>query len=266
MNTRKEIKYIISVAVIFLIIATFADLQISHALVNPDSVFGKIFETIGEMPAALIASFGAMGLLVMQENRWKRIGLGVMSAILSIVAAYFPLHYLDIPRYWSIILAVIFLGVEYKIALVCKGKNVEKFKEAAKIGLEMFLISTIIYQSMKFGWGRERYRHMAAAGSFEGFSLWLIPQRIASGNEFMSFPSGHSANAAMMIWITLIPNFIDSCKSKETLLKMSAFAWMLLVMFSRIVVGAHFLSDVTVGASVSLVVFYWLSNPKRYKK
>lgn len=263
MNTRKEIKIIIPVAVILLIIATFADLQISHALVNQKSVFGKIFETIGEMPAAFIASFGAMGMMVMQENKGKKIGLGVISVILAMVSACFPVHYLKLPIYVSLIPGVLFVIVEYKLTLNCKEKNPEKFLEAAKTAVFMFLMATVICQLMKLGWGRERYRHMAASGSFEGFSRWFLPQRIASGNEFMSFPSGHSTNAAMMIWITMLPTFAKSWKNRETLLKVFAFAWMLLVMLSRIVVGAHFLSDVTMGASISLFVFYWLTRPKK---
>lgn len=258
-------KWIVLAAAVLLGIAAFADLEISHALVHRDSIFGKIFETVGEIPAAVIASFCAMALLLLEESGWKKWFLGAISVILAVVGGYFPVHYLKLPIWTSVLFAVIFLAAEYRVALKCKDKNTEKFREAAKIGLKLFFISTVIYQLMKLGWGRERYRHMASGGSFEGFSRWFIPRRLASGNEFMSFPSGHSANAAMMIWIVLISKFSDVWKDRETVLKIAAFAWMLLVMLSRIIVGAHFLSDVTMGAFVSLAVFYRLCENSRDK-
>lgn len=260
MKRHREIPYIVTIAALLLAAASFWDLQISHAAVNRNSLYGRIFEAVGEVPASIIASFCAMGLMFMEKHQGKRFLLGMVSVVLAVTAAFFPVHYTGLPLGLSIVLGAVFLVIEYKLAKRCVNGHPEEFLAAAKTGLLMFLIGTAICQLMKFGWGRERYRHMAAAGSFEGFSKWFIPQRIASGNEFMSFPSSHSMEAAMTIWITLLPGFVDSLKQKELLLKIGAFAWMLLVMISRIVMGAHFLSDVTVGASIALAVFYALDR------
>lgn len=56
--------------------------------------------------------------------------------------------------------------------------------------------------------------------------------------------------------ITLLPKFIPALGKKENILKVIACIWIGCVMVSRIIMGAHFLSDVTMGMTISLVLFY----------
>lgn len=76
----------------------------------------------------------------------------------------------------------------------------------------------------------------------------------------MSFPSGHSANAAIMIWITLIPTFVASLKDKKKWFVGFAALWTIIVPISRVIVGAHFASDVTMGVTITLTIFTLLKN------
>ena len=101
---------------------------------------------------------------------------------------------------------------------------------------------------------------MISIGSFEGFSKWFIPQGIAKSDEFMSFPSGHSANAALVIWFSLLPEYFASLKRKKIGVWILILLWMIIVPMSRIVVGAHFASDVTVGVAISVTVFMCLKK------
>lgn len=94
--------------------------------------------------------------------------------------------------------------------------------------------------------------------------MWMIPQGLTTNNEFMSFPSGHSANAAIIMWITLLPSFVPALAKRETVLKLFAVLWIGCVMISRVMMGAHFLSDVTMGMTLSLLLFY-LFYRKRFR-
>ncbi len=82
----------------------------------------------------------------------------------------------------------------------------------------------------------------------------LITEGVARAEEFKSFPSGHTANAATLILLTTLPAL------KGTLQKWSGgffwigVAWALYVAFSRIVMGAHFLNDVTAGLAVTFIL------------
>ena len=261
---KKELKCILSIGALLLVVGGIFDLQISHAVYNGESIYGKLFQAFAAFPAVLIASFCAMGIFVTnkKEKTIKSILSSVLSALLTVflvyTAATMPGWYLKEWKWIGIVLFVFLFAAEYKAALYCKRKNEEEFRKAAKIGLLLIVISFVVYNSIKFIWGRERYRHMIKIGSFAGFSRWFCPHPLASGSDFMSFPSGHSANAAVIIWITLIPRFIETFKGKERVLKVFAYLWIILSMFSRIVIGAHFLSDVTVGASITLIIFYFL--------
>lgn len=71
--------------------------------------------------------------------------------------------------------------------------------------------------------------------------------------EFKSFPSGHAANAAIMILLGSLSLLDEKFKGKKDLLFFIGFGFALVVAFSRIVAGAHFLSDVTIGILITFL-------------
>lgn len=263
---KKKYTIFLSIIGILMIIFALMDLNISHAVYNPESKFGLLFEAIGEFPAALIATFCTISLML-TRNKEKSlkynlgtVGYIVILFLFSIMAAMLPVKYFNGPEILIPVLMVLYIGVSYIIAKKYAVTNKEELRRAAIVGVLAFVYVTIAFNSIKFLWGRERYRHMIEVGSFDGFSKWFIPQGFASGNEFMSFPSGHSANAAIMIWITLIPTFVTSLKDKKNWFISFAALWIVLVPVSRIVVGAHFASDVTMGVNITLLIFVLLKN------
>lgn len=261
-------KYTIGLLIIgvLLVIFAFTDLQISHAIYNPQSKFGLLFEAIGEFPAAVIATFCTVALMLTRNKEkslkynLRTVGYIVLLLFLSSMAAMLPIKYFNGPKVLTPILMILYIGVSYIIAKKYAVTNKEELRRSAIVGVLTFVFVIIAFNSIKLLWGRERYRHMVATGSFAGFSKWFIPQGLASGNEFMSFPSGHSANAAIMVWITLIPTFITSLEDKKNWFIGFAVLWILLVPISRIIVGAHFASDVTMGVTITLVIFTLLKN------
>lgn len=266
MKTQKDLKILAGVVLMLLLIGTVADLTLSHHLYNPNSLFGKVFEVIGEFPSSFIASFCAMIIARSRKKiGFKQIGSFVLSILLSVMAGFLLIAYWNGPGALGIVFAIgVFLADFLGVGAICKNENADACK-AAKIGLQLFLVVIVFFNLAKLGWGRERYRHMVATGDFSGFSHWFLPQGLASGNEFMSFPSGHSANAAIVMWITLFPKFIPALEKKENILKVIACIWIGCVMVSRIIMGAHFLSDVTMGMTISLVLFY-VFYQKQYAK
>lgn len=272
MKTKKDLIGLGAVVAILLAVGAFADLQISHQLYNMDSAFGKLFEAIGEFPASLTGSFCAMIMAVVLKkrngNKWnfKSAGSLILSILFAIMAGFLVVGYLNGPKIVAVVLSAAIIVGEYLAAKSISEHHSEEAYKAAVFGLQLFLIVMLLFNLLKLGWGRERYRHMIAAGSFAGFTPWYLPQGLASGNEFMSFPSGHSANASIIMWITLLPTFVPKLKDKEMLLKIVACIWIGMVMLSRVIMGAHFLSDVTAGMGVSLLTFYILYQKKYVKK
>ena len=100
------------------------------------------------------------------------------------------------------------------------------------------------------------------------FTRWyIITDRGGFDNVYAPFPSGHTMNSAAVILLTMLPTFLPELKVRENLLKGIAYVWIIVVGCSRVVMGAHFASDVTVGALISLALFDIISNlVKRQRK
>ena len=267
---RKTYKYTLLVISVLLVIFAFTDLQISNAIYNSNSSFGMIFEAIGEFPAAVIATFYTVSLML-TRNKEKSVkynlrtgGYIILLLLFALMAAMLPVKYFNGPTVLIPIIATLYIVISYIISKKYSSTNREELRNAAIVGILTFVFVVITFNLVKMGWGRERYRHMIATGSFEGFSLWFTPQKLTTDNEFMSFPSGHSANAAIMIWITLIPTFITSLREKKNWFIGFSLLWILVVPISRIMVGAHFASDVTMGVTITLIIFAILES--RYIK
>lgn len=258
---KKSYRISLSIIGVLLVIFAFTDLQISNSVYNQTSKFGAIFEAIGEFPAAVIATFCTVSLMLTRNKErsvkynLRTVGYIVLLILFSLMAAMLPVKYFNGPTFLIPLLAILYIGLSYIIAKKYATTNKEELRNAAIVGVLTFVFVIIAFNLIKMGWGRERYRHMVEIGAFEGFSMWFIPQGFTLDNEFMSFPSGHSANAAIMIWITLIPTFITSLKPKKNWFIGFAILWILLVPVSRVIVGAHFASDITMGVTISLIIF-----------
>ncbi|MGG3446393.1 phosphatase PAP2 family protein [Bacillus nitratireducens] len=264
MKNRKVI-LIVSFAILLCIFA-FTDLQISNSLYEPTNKIALFLQAIGEIPAMLIALFSSIYLFETRKNTGSRgyylsgIGYGIISLLFAFIASFMLVHYLTISKFLIPIFMLCFIVACYMISKSWSKYDDARLRDIALMGLLSVVIVLITFNLIKLGWGRERYRHMVSIGSFEGFSKWFVPQGIAKSDEFMSFPSGHSANAALIIWFSLLPEYFASLKRKKIGVWILILLWMIVVPISRIMVGAHFASDVTVGVAISVTVFMCLKK------
>jgi membrane-associated phospholipid phosphatase len=113
----------------------------------------------------------------------------------------------------------------------------------------MSLIGYLIFiQMIKIFWGRLRFRDLDALQS--DFTEWYLPQGVMGGE---SFPSGHAAMAWMLLpIILLIPKKNKIVKIFTTGL---IVAWGIAVPLSRVVIGAHYASDVLFGSFIMIISF-----------
>lgn len=106
----------------------------------------------------------------------------------------------------------------------------------------------ICIQGVKYFWGRVRLRELDATSS--QFTPWYLPQGVTG---FDSFPSGHAA----MGWI-LLPLLI-LFTNKKPWLKYSVFViiflWGVTLALSRVVISAHYSSDVLFGSFFIIITY-----------
>ncbi len=262
--TKKERIIVPIIGVILLIVFTFTDLPISMALYTKN-LFGRIFEVVGELPFAFLAMLACMMLFRFRSKKTKGISVllgivfGLITALFAVMGGFMAWNYLHeniegVPQILALLFAVLLLAGGVMIA---RSVPREKSREAvtyAIIAIIYFLAVIIIMNVIKGIWGRMRIREMT--DPLTQFTPWyVITSRGGFDNAYASFPSGHAMNAAGSILLCLLPSFVPCLYGKVTLMKTVAYIWMAVIAVSRIVMGAHFASDVTVGLLLSLLLF-----------
>ncbi len=250
--------------------------------------FGVYFEIFGTSPVYLALALVTVIFFWYFAKVWKLKPLKqILAAIcfaLGVVAFWFFIK--DIVKYilehagneaFKDNAAVI--CVELTIALVLntlavfamKSVRAETIKKLMLFGIAVLFaiaLSNIIIMLVKDAVGRMRFRSMNAMGDFSGFTKWFemngsrVPTEAEmemygwADDAFKSFPSGHTNAAASTYSLILLPAVLG-IKDK----RVKAACWIIpvaftgLVAISRIVCGAHFMSDVTFGGTIGFLSF-----------
>ncbi len=153
----------------------------------------------------------------------------------------------------------------------------------AIVVLGMVVISQIFIYILKPLAGRLRYRGISLLGAEYNFVPWYDfngsvdkeavllanPELLSLGEElaldlirdsFRSFPSGHTASSAAVYGFLYLPFCLDKFNNKKSkiLLNVLTVVFTGLVAFGRIIVGAHYFSDVLFGGTITYASL-WLS-------
>ena len=113
-------------------------------------------------------------------------------------------------------------------------------------GMGICAAETGLISLLKDLWGRVRFKSMEAP--YADFTPWYVLNGM-NGNH--SFPSGHTASAGMSYQLMLLPVVSEKCRKYKTALFVTAFSYTSVVAFTRLVMGAHYLSDVTAGGIIA---------------
>lgn len=262
--TKRERIWVFGVGLVLLGIFTFTDLQISMVLFTKN-LYGRVFEVVGELPFVFLSLFGTM-LLLRFRNRQRlvsNLGVGALAiffaANFTFMGGFMTWNYLcdnlgDVPKVVAVAIGVALLAGAILLARTVPQEHAHKAVTYAIIAIVYFIAVIIIMNIIKGAWGRMRIREMT--DPLTQFTPWyVLTNRGGFDNAYASFPSGHSMNSAAIILAILLPPILPLLAGKEKLLKGIAYGWMLVVGSSRVVMGAHFASDVTVGLMLSLVIF-----------
>ena len=150
-----------------------------------------------------------------------------------------------------------------------------KIPEKYLKGLIAFSFSVLLALILAQGWvqgvknivGRQRYRAIKVLeynglDSLIDYSKWFVingkrvvtDEMLALGiatDGYKSFPSGHTCAAAMSFTLIFLPDLLGLDEQKriklKTIMIVVSFVFTALVALSRIVVGAHYLTDVLFG-------------------
>ena len=233
--------------VILAIIFAIYDLQISIFWVNESSLWGNFGADYGEYPGY---AFIALGLSAYIGGYIKNLKAQKIPAYLAIlyggimlVISLLDLNERKIIEYLMIIISVvIFIIINW-------NTDLSRYRKISGIISFLGIVNPLLLvQLVKLFWGRVRFRDLAPG--YTNFTPWFIPQGI-TGN--FSFPSGHAAMGWMFLPLLVI---VEKKQWKDPIKMITVFlvlGWGLFVGLSRIVVGAHYASDVLISTGVAAI-------------
>ena len=275
-NMRIPLLIAWGVAVIGIIFGSFFDLRISTAIASPNNYFGLTISAIG--PTFGFAGVAVMGggfIAFIVKGKYHialKILFGVLAACCFGVAIYYPAgEYFGINGFYGA--APEWVG--YLVVLLPESAAVVGgyflFKDFQNknlwivfCGIIVLLLVALlaIIPALKDTIHRPRYRLIST--SPVDFHNWWEPCKnykelkaaynIAS-DDFKSYPSGHTAEASILL---VMSTFFPLANKKFAKYQMPFFygacGLVLFVAFARILAAAHFLSDVSFGATIILTL------------
>ncbi|MCI5993094.1 MAG: phosphatase PAP2 family protein [Clostridiales bacterium] len=280
---------VLAVLVILMVVGSFLDLQISKLLYpGHESSLGQFFAAFGELPAFLC--FTCAGVLLFLIRGRLRRDWDVLFLITSALLVAFGLvmnireacdNVPALPA-WVAILVTVFAAAVAGAGVVlltrqCPAKTVLRFLLTLVF---VSFVTMVLINVIKVPWSRARMRLLVSTGNDTYFMPWwqlggALRQRLVgegiSPDEFRSFPSGHTACAACAMLAILLPTLKKQWHDKERVCLIVGALWTLLVAVSRIWMGAHYLTDVTMaclivlGVSV-LGIYLFYFNQKLFRK
>ncbi|MCK4781264.1 MAG: phosphatase PAP2 family protein [Candidatus Lokiarchaeota archaeon] len=246
----KLLLIIIIVWVILALVFGFTDLEISIAVVDESSEWGIFGRDYGEVPSyALIAIALATFLGSFNDNLKLQKIPAFISVIVGVLFIIFGEDETGLYTGLSIIIPMIFY------VIVTWNVDWKNFRTLAGIIPLLAIINPLVLSELiKLLWGRVRFRDLASG--FVDYTPWFLPQGI-TGNK--SFPSGHTAMGWMFLPLLITVKDRKNTDAVKILAYILILGWGLFVGLSRIVVGAHYASDVlfsTGFAAITTLLLY----------
>lgn len=271
----------LGVAIIGIIFGSFFDLQISQAIASASNGFALTVSAIGPMIGFGAVSLMAGGLLAYGIHGKYHIALRIVFFVLAAAAfgvavkfsssEWFGVNgfYGAAPEwvgYFVVLLpeAAAVVG-GYFLFRNCSNKNmwIVFLIVIAILGLALVAIIPPLKSFIR----RPRYRALAAypeipfrnwwessKGEYKG---WMEAFHIESSDHFKSYPSGHTAEASILILgATLFPLADKKFEKYQLPAFFVGVCVTLLVALARILAAAHFLSDVSTGATIVILLTF----------
>lgn len=257
MKMKMRIPFIIIFFAVWAILAVvFAeyDLQIELIFYHPQSGWALFLEQEGMMILPIIAAFCLHFLIRIHifftGAGWKNL-FHVVVGLLLFASSIFLCQ--GIQPFWQRFVFVIFYVIGLVAILRCQLNQTLCRQLTRVIFITLFAIAftLIVVSVLKVLAGRLRFRDMK---SLQQFVPWYIFHPF-SGNY--SFPSGHTANAAAVFcFYFFIP--ITHSRWKKFLFAAIPTIIVPVMAVSRIIMGAHYSSDVLFAMGIA-VVCWWMS-------
>ena len=160
----------------------------------------------------------------------------------------------------AILVSIILYGITLIGFSKISKEKLEKIKDLALLGLLVSIVSYGCTEIVKYTWGRVRFRDLSS--DYNEFTN-LFKVNWFTGHK--SFPSGHTNAATSILLISMIVARLINNKIIKNFTVIGCFLYIFTVAFSRIVVSAHYASDVLVGFAIGFTTIVAIYNVLKRK-
>jgi membrane-associated phospholipid phosphatase len=256
---------LLAVFIVLCFIFNKYDLNISIYLTQFDNSFYEFFDDYGELPIYIgPILFGAIYSRFASKKR-NKILISLVTFIAYAIACIKIIHNKDwnynlVSISVAILVSIILCGITLIGFSKISKEKLEKIKDLALLGLLVSIVSYGCTEIVKYTWGRVRFRDLSS--DYNEFTN-LFKINWFTGHK--SFPSGHTNAATSILLISMIVARLINNKIIKNLTVIGCFLYIFTVAFSRIVVSAHYASDVLVGFAIGFTTIVAIYNVLKRK-
>lgn len=262
-----------------IIFGSFFDKQIASSIAIIGNPFSLSMESIGALGSFGVWAFCGAGLIfygICFENKKPMIYLEIILGVLSIIASlYLEAQVLIVAKLFQM---NIYKWVAYLVSsiLILGFASIGYFfsKKYPSTNLVKVFILVIVITSLgpalctvlkRIEYRPRYYWLVSSSGSLSDYKNWWesgkkvmeAATKLGSDVEcFYSWPSGHAASApGIIVFLAYLPYVYKKSERLQTILIYVGLVFSLIIMFSRMLAGAHFLSDIGFGMFFSMCFF-----------
>lgn len=245
------------------------DLEISKQIVNQNSGWAVFMEDYGMIPGLIIILSGIFiyySHIKAKRDLWSWVKKVIFYLTTAGLFLYlFDIFFSNVRENFVLDHLLVFSIISFTICILIfiwlqagiPVRDLNKITFAKIVAGTAFFGYVICIQTVKYLWGRVRFRELDII--FTQFTPWYSPQGITG---FDSFPSGHAAMGFMLL--PLIVLFTNKKSWQRKLTIGLILIWGVVLALSRVIIGAHYASDVLFGSFLMISVFLFFY--KRYKE
>lgn len=274
---RLHLLIVLIIAIAGFIVGSTLDLEIAQAVFSKDNTFGLVCSAIGTLPGYMILAVigGGFASIAFRSKDYKliyKIILYIVGALAFICAIFFSgREFFSANAFYNPSLKWLgfLIVVPFALGSAYLGHYISKNSVTSKQWLILAIMAFAIFLALVPGvtlfkeiFHRPRFRCVEAYEAVSFHSWWercsnykdLMAEFNIIKEEFKSFPSGHAgACAVVMLAGTILPLFNKKYEKIQLIVFYAGLAWTLFIAFTRMLVGAHFLSDVSMGMMLTII-------------